>query len=63
MMEEWITRKSPEYRELQEKALAALAEEKLSPEYIIPSPFDGRVAPAVAKAVAEQAKKEGLARV
>lgn len=24
MMEEWITRKSPEYRELQEKALAAL---------------------------------------
>ena len=23
-MEEWITRKSPEYRELQEKALAAL---------------------------------------
>lgn len=23
MMEEWITRKSPEYRELQEKALAA----------------------------------------
>lgn len=45
------------------KALAALAEEKLSPEYIIPSPFDGRVAPAVAKAVAEQAKKEGLARV
>ena len=45
------------------KALAALAEEKLSPEYIIPSPFDGRVAPAVAKAVAEQAKKEGLARI
>ena len=45
------------------KALAALAEEKLSPEYIIPSPFDGRVAPAVAKAVAEQAKKDGLARV
>lgn len=45
------------------KALAALAEEKLSPEYIIPSPFDGLVAPAVAKAVAEQAKKEGLARV
>ena len=24
MMEEWITRRSPEYRELQEKALAAL---------------------------------------
>ena len=24
MMEEWITRKSPEYRELQEKALEAL---------------------------------------
>ena len=24
MMEEWITRKSPEYKEIQEKALAAL---------------------------------------
>ena len=43
--------------------LAALAEENLSQEYIIPSPFDRRVAPAVAKAVAEQAKKEGLARI
>ena len=45
------------------KALAALAGEDLSREYIIPSPFDRRVAPAVAKAVAEQAKKEGLARL
>ena len=45
------------------RALAALAEENLSQEYIIPSPFDRRVAPAVAKAVAEQAKKEGLARI
>ena len=45
------------------RALAALAEENLSREYIIPSPFDRRVAPAVAKAVAEQAKKEGLARI
>ena len=45
------------------KALAALAGEDLSREYIIPSPFDRRVASAVAKAVAEQAKKEGLARL
>ena len=45
------------------RALASLAEGELSRDYIIPSPFDRRVAPAVAKAVAEQAKKEGLARI
>ena len=33
------------------KAIAALAEEKLAPDYIIPSAFDPRVAPAVAEAV------------
>ena len=42
---------------------ASLAEGELSRDYIIPSPFDRSVAPAVAKAVAEQAKKEGLARI
>ena len=31
-------------------------------DYIIPSPFDERVAPAVAKAVAETARKTGVAR-
>ena len=44
------------------KALAALVGEDLARDNIIPSAFDKRVAPAVAKAVAEQAKKEGLAR-
>ena len=33
------------------------------PDYIIPNPFDKRVAPAVAKAVAEAAKKTGVARI
>ncbi|NMB00240.1 MAG: NADP-dependent malic enzyme [Firmicutes bacterium] len=42
-------------------AIASLIEEP-TPEYIIPSPFDPRVAPAVAKAVAETAKKTGVAR-
>ena len=44
------------------KALAALVGDDLARDNIIPSAFDKRVAPAVAKAVAEQAKKEGLAR-
>jgi malate dehydrogenase (oxaloacetate-decarboxylating) len=38
-------------------------ESELNPDYVIPKPFDRRVAPAVAAAVAEQAMKEGLARV
>lgn len=45
------------------KALAELVGSGLSREYIIPSPFDRRVAPAVAHAVAQQAEKEGLARI
>ncbi|HHW31621.1 MAG TPA: NADP-dependent malic enzyme [Clostridiaceae bacterium] len=45
-------------------AIANLIDEKeLSPEYIIPAPFDERVAPAVAKAVAEAARKSGVARL
>ena len=40
-----------------------ISEEELSSEYIIPDVFDPRVAQAVAKAVAEEAKKEGIARV
>lgn len=36
--------------------------DELSPEYILPLPFDPRVAPAVAKAVAEAARKSGVAR-
>lgn len=45
-------------------AIADLIDEKdLNADYIIPNPFDKRVAPAVAKAVAEAAKKTGIARI
>jgi malate dehydrogenase (oxaloacetate-decarboxylating) len=40
-----------------------VAEEDLSEDYIIPSVFDRDVAPAVAKAVVEEARAEGIARV
>ncbi|MDI6870920.1 MAG: NADP-dependent malic enzyme [Bacillota bacterium] len=43
-------------------AIAALAEEELTPEYVIPGPFDRRVAPAVAEAVAQAALRSGSAR-
>ena len=46
------------------EALADLiTDEELSPEYIIPKAFDKRVGPAVAKAVAEAAKRTGVARI
>ncbi|OPY59776.1 MAG: NAD-dependent malic enzyme [Pelotomaculum sp. PtaU1.Bin035] len=45
------------------RAIAGVAEEKLGPEYIIPKPFDLRVAPAVAGAVAGAARESGVARV
>ncbi|MBQ7219726.1 MAG: NAD-dependent malic enzyme [Synergistaceae bacterium] len=45
-------------------ALASLVEpDKLSPDYIIPAAFDPRVGPAVSKAVAEAARKSGVARL
>ena len=45
-------------------AIAGLIDEQdLNPDYIIPNPFDKRVAPAVAKAVGEAAKKTGVARI
>lgn len=37
--------------------------EELTPEYIIPSAFDMRVGPAVAKAVAQAARDSGVARI
>lgn len=46
------------------KALAGLiSEDELNAEYIIPAAFDKRVGPAVAKAVAEAARKSGVARL
>ena len=46
------------------KAIADLVSDaELSPDYIIPKPFDDRVAAAVAKAVAEAAVSSGVARV
>lgn len=45
-------------------AIAGLvSENELKPEYIIPAPFDKRVAPAVAKAVKEAAIKTGVNRI
>ena len=45
-------------------ALASLiSDEELSADYIIPKAFDKRVGPAVAKAVAEAARKSGVARI
>nr|MBQ6740282.1 NAD-dependent malic enzyme [Synergistaceae bacterium] len=45
-------------------ALASLIDDKdLNPDYIIPAAFDPRVGPAVAKAVAEAARKSGVARL
>ncbi|SOD60807.1 malate dehydrogenase (oxaloacetate-decarboxylating) [Streptomyces zhaozhouensis] len=45
------------------EALAAVVADELSPERVIPSPFDERVAPAVAAAVADAARAEGVARL
>lgn len=46
------------------KGLAGLiTEEELKEDYIIPSALDPRVAKTVAKAVAEEAEKEGVARI
>ena len=45
-------------------ALAELvSENELEPDYIIPAAFDKRVGPAVAKAVADAARKSGVARI
>ncbi|HLV73703.1 MAG TPA: NADP-dependent malic enzyme [Vulgatibacteraceae bacterium] len=44
-------------------ALADIVGDDLRPDYVIPGPFDDRVAPAVTAAVAEQARKEGVSRI
>ena len=43
-------------------ALAALVGDDLAEDYVIPSPFDPRVGPAVATAVAAAARADGVAR-
>lgn len=45
------------------QALANLVGDQLSEDYIIPAAFDPRVGPAVAKAVAEAARKSGVAQL
>ena len=45
------------------EALAALVGDEASDTYIMPAAFDSRVAPAVAKAVADAARKSGVARI
>ena len=45
-------------------AIASLvSDEELSADYILPKAFDPRIAPTVAKAVAEAARKTGVARI
>lgn len=45
-------------------AIAGLvSDDELKPEYVIPAPFDDRVGPAVAEAVAKAAKDSGVARL
>lgn len=45
------------------RALASLiSDEELNPDYIIPSPFDPRVVPTIAKGVKEELEKAGLIR-
>ena len=45
-------------------AIASIvSDDELCPEYIIPNSFNEKVTPAVAKAVAEAAKKTGVARI
>ena len=53
--------------EMKKAAAYALAQlissEELNADYILPAPFDPRVGPAVAAAVAEAAKNSGVARI
>jgi malate dehydrogenase (oxaloacetate-decarboxylating) len=44
------------------EALASVVSDQLRPDLIVPSPFDERVAPAVAAAVAATARQDGVAR-
>jgi malate dehydrogenase (oxaloacetate-decarboxylating) len=43
-------------------ALATIVGDDLAEDFVIPSPFDPRVGPTVAAAVAEAARRDGVAR-
>jgi malate dehydrogenase (oxaloacetate-decarboxylating) len=43
-------------------ALAGIVADEARDDLVIPSPFDARVAPAVAAAVADAARRDGVAR-
>ena len=45
------------------EALAAVVGDELAEDRVVPSPFDQRVAPAVAAAVAAAARRDGVARL
>lgn len=53
---------SDEMKRAAATAIAQLVGDDLAAEYVIPSPFDPRVAQTVAKAVTDAARREGLAR-
>ena len=60
----WFLADAGKIRRAAAEALAALiSPEELNAEYIIPRAFDPRVGPAVAKAVAEAARRSGAARL
>jgi malate dehydrogenase (oxaloacetate-decarboxylating) len=50
------------YLEAAQAIAALVSPQDLTPEHIIPSVFDGRVAAAVAAAVEQAARKEGIAQ-
>lgn len=59
----WATRINNQMKMAAAEAIASLIPEgKLNENFVIPEPFDPRVAPAVARAVAETAMKTGVAR-
>ena len=60
----WASDINEEMKMAAAEALANLiSDEELSPDYIIPLAFDERVGPAVAKAVADAARRTGVARI
>src|SRR5690625_3456431 len=59
----WATRINEKMKMSAVEAIASLiTEEELNEDYVIPGPFDSRVAPAVAKSVAKAAMETGVAR-